>query len=119
MAAGLNTFLMNSLGTTNVIWVASIPGSCIRSVAAAQHLAPEMLQQNSQSPQQQGFAFCAKTQAPSVVASDPHALQMLLWMAVGVSWVWYQTWQPLTASLKMPEVAQLLGSSCVMSQATI
>lgn len=91
----------------------SITGSCILSVAAAQHLTPEMSQQNSQSPQQQGFTVCTKTQALGVISQTPRAFQTLLWMAADVSWVWHHSWQPL-----VPEIAPNLGGRCVMSQAT-
>lgn len=43
---------------------------------------------------------------------------MLLWMAAGVSQVWHHSWQPLVAPLRVPEIAPILGGSCVMSQAT-
>lgn len=96
------------------LMVASITGSCIHSVAATQHLAPEMLQQNSQGPQQQGFTFCSQNTGIQCYFTSPTCPPDA--SLDGSRYL--MGWQPLVAFLRMPEIAPVLGGSCVISHAT-
>lgn len=83
---GLDTFLVDSPGATNVILVAFTIVSCPHPIAA-QHIKPELLQQS-----RTARALSKSSLSPvKTQTSVPHALLMLLQVAAGAFWVWYQS----------------------------